>query len=88
MATRKAQKVEKPVEDKEQTMAPTEEPKVTMADIANALNMIDLAVERGAFRGKEITTVGATRDNLDRFVTHQAELQRKAEESSGDSTAE
>lgn len=84
MTTRKEQQLDKSVEDKELK----EEPKVTMADIANALNMIDLAVERGAFRGKEITTVGATRDNLDRFVTHQAELQRKAEESSDASSGE
>ena len=64
----------------EQVQAPTEEPKVTMADIANALRIIDTAFERGAFRGKEATTVGATRDNLERFVLHHEELQRQQEE--------
>lgn len=61
----------------------TEEPKVTMADIAAALRIIDAAVERGAFKGKEITTVGATRDNLDRFVSYHEELQREQEEAEG-----
>ena len=84
MSTRKVKKaetVEQAVDQVESPVeAPQEEPKVTMADIANALRIIDTAFERGAFRGKEATTVGATRDNLERFVAHHQELQRQEEE--------
>lgn len=80
MATRKVKKAETVEQAVDQVEAPQEEPKVTMADIANALRIIDTAFERGAFRGKEATTVGATRDNLERFVAHHQELQRQEEE--------
>lgn len=81
MATRKVKKAETVEQQVEETaQQPKEEPKVTMADIANALRIIDTAFERGAFRGKEASTVGATRDNLERFVAHHEELQRQQEE--------
>ena len=80
MTTRKVKKAETVEQAVDQVEAPQEEPKVTMADIANALRIIDTAFERGAFRGKEATTVGATRDNLERFVAHHQELQRQEEE--------
>ena len=80
MTTRKVKKTETVEQAVDQVEAPQEEPKVTMADIANALRIIDTAFERGAFRGKEATTVGATRDNLERFVAHHQELQRQEEE--------
>lgn len=85
MATRKDKKeqVQQTVADETQGTA---EPKVTMADIANALRIIDSAIERGSFRGKEISTVGATRDNLDRFVSYHEELQREQEEKEAAST--
>lgn len=83
--TKKAETAEQQVEQQQ----PQEEPKVTMADIANALRIIDTAFERGAFRGKEASTVGATRDNLERFVSHHEELQRQQEEQQEkESTAE
>lgn len=82
MAARKTKKAETVEQQVEETQ-PQEEPKVTMADIANSLRIIDTAFERGAFRGKEATTVGATRDNLERFVAHHEELQRQQEEQDG-----
>lgn len=57
-----------------------EVPKITMADVANSLRIIDSAIERGAFRGKEVSTVGATRDKLEEFITYQEEQQKAAEE--------
>lgn len=48
--------------------AQQEQPQVTIADLAMAVRVIDLAVERGGFRGPEVSTVGAVRDRLARFV--------------------
>ena len=45
---------------------------VTMNDIALAVRIIDLAAERGAFKGVDMTTVGACRDRLATFVTSNA----------------
>jgi hypothetical protein len=45
---------------------------VTMNDIALAVRIIDLAAERGAFKGVDMTTVGTCRDRLAAFVTANA----------------
>ena len=41
---------------------------ITMNDLAVAVRLIDTAVERGGFRGPEITTVGTVRERLVRFI--------------------
>lgn len=41
---------------------------ITVNDLTVAVKVIDLAVERGGFRGAEISIVGALRDRLVRFV--------------------
>lgn len=43
-------------------------PTVTMQDLAMAVRVIDLAVERGAYKGNEASTVGLVRDRISRFV--------------------
>jgi hypothetical protein len=45
-----------------------EQPQVTIADLTMAVRVIDLATERGGFRGPELSTVGAVRDRIARFV--------------------
>lgn len=57
----------------EQTQAAPQAPEasVTIADLAMAVRVIDLAVERGGFRGNEASTVGTVRDRLARFVDAQ-----------------
>lgn len=52
--------------------APQVDTGVTMNDIALAVRIIDLAAERGAFKGVDMTTVGACRDRLATFVTSNA----------------
>lgn len=52
--------------------APQVDTGVTMNDIALAVRIIDLAAERGAFKGVDMTTVGACRDRLATFVTTNA----------------
>ena len=59
---------------------PTQELSVT--DLAVIKNIIDLACERGAFRGPELKTVGEVYDKLTTFlawVVAQAETQSQGE---------
>jgi hypothetical protein len=56
--------------------AQQEQPQVTIADLAMAVRVIDLAVERGGFRGPETSTVGTVRDRLARFVEAQQAAQQ------------
>lgn len=46
----------------------TEAPQVTLVDLQNALRIIDVAAERGAFKGGELTSVGSVRDKLAAFL--------------------
>jgi len=59
----------------EQTTEATEEtqevPQVglSLQDIANALQIIDIAVSRGAIRGEEASSIGMVRDRLATFLS-------------------
>lgn len=66
----------------EQTTTTTEEPQtvgVSLNDIALAVRIIDLAAERGAFKGVDMTAVGTCRDRLAAFVTANAPKAETAE---------
>ena len=52
---------------------------VTMNDIALAVRIIDLAAERGAFKGVDMSAVGTCRDRLAAFVTANAPKEAPAE---------
>lgn len=52
---------------------------ITIADLDTIKNIIDLACTRGAFRGAEISQVGAVYDKLTAFLTAVIE-QAKANE--------
>lgn len=51
----------------EQTTSP--EP-ITYQDLGLLMQIIELATQRGAFRGAELSQVGAIFDKLEAFVTH------------------
>ena len=51
----------------EQTTA-TELPAFSLQDLENAVKVIDAACTRGAFRGEEMSSVGAVRDKLVAFL--------------------
>jgi len=58
---------------------------ITVADLDTIKNIIDLACTRGAFRGGEISQVGAVYDKLNAFLTQvveQAKAQANAEQPS------
>jgi len=54
---------------------------ITIADLDTIKNIIDLACTRGAFRGAEISQVGAVYDKLTAFLEAVIE-QAKAQEAS------
>jgi len=52
---------------------------LTVNDIAAALQVIDIVTARGAFRGDELSQVGALRDKLAAFVKASQEAQSSEE---------
>lgn len=62
----------------EQVQNPTQQqeaPGVTLQDLAMAVRIIDLAVERGGFKGNEASTVGVCRDRIAAFLQSQQPAQ-------------
>ena len=53
---------------------------ITIADLDTLRNIVDLACTRGAFRGAELTQVGAIYDKLTQFLTAVIEAARAQEE--------
>ena len=64
---------------------------ITIADLDTIKNIIDLACTRGAFRGGEISQVGAVYDKLTVFleaVIAQAQAQEAANAKAGETQGE
>ena len=64
---------------------------ITIADLDTIKNIIDLACTRGAFRGAEISQVGAVYDKLTVFleaVIAQAKAQEAANAEAGETQGE
>lgn len=58
-----------------------EDVKLDLQDLAGAVRIIDIAVERGAIKGEEASAVGRIRDNLVTFVrAHVPPAPEQAEE--------
>ncbi len=60
---------------------------LTINDIAATVQLIDIVTSRGAFRGDELTQVGALRDRFAAFVKASQES-AEAEQNSVDSEAQ
>lgn len=54
---------------------------ISLADLQTLLQIVDLGAERGAFKGSELSQVGATRDKLNAFLVSVAAAQEAAKES-------
>jgi uncharacterized protein YggE len=68
-----------------------ENTQITIADLDTIKNIIDLACTRGAFRGGEISQVGAVYDKLTIFleaVIAQAQAQEAATAEAGETQGE
>lgn len=61
----------------------SEAPRITVQDIAQARQIIDIAVKRGAFEGNEISAVGAQRDRLAQFEDYHRKQQEEQEAAEG-----
>tara|TARA_Y100000015_G_scaffold16107_1_gene15458 strand:- start:158 stop:445 length:288 start_codon:yes stop_codon:yes gene_type:complete len=68
--------------------APAEAPRVTVNDLVNVYNIIDLASKRGAFQAAELSSVGAVANKVKAFVDHVQEQQKAAADAAGEQPAE
>jgi hypothetical protein len=80
-----AKKKEEVVEEVSQTEAP-EDTSISLNDLQVLANIVDLATQRGAFRGNELTQVGQVFDKLSTFLTQVAAAQ--AEQTGEEGTEE
>lgn len=60
--------------------APAAPESVNLSDLGTLLQIVDLATQRGAFRGSELTQVGAVFDKLNAFLSYVQEQQQAAAE--------
>ena len=56
---------------------PPEQAGITLNDIANVVRIIDVASQRGAFRGPELSQVGTVHDRLMKFLEANQPNQQK-----------
>ena len=62
---------------------------IGLADLQILAQIVDLSTQRGAFRGNELTQVGAVYDKLTTFLNYVAEANAKKEAEQGaEATAE
>jgi len=53
-------------------------PELGMQDIAITVQLLHLAIKRGAYEPQELATVGITYEKLNTFMQHQAQIQQAA----------
>jgi hypothetical protein len=63
-------------------------PSVTVNDLVNIYNIIDLASKRGAFQANELSSVGAVANKVKEFVDHVQAAQKAAADAEGGENAE
>jgi len=63
-------------------------PSVSVNDLVNVYNIIDLASKRGAFQANELAAVGAVANKVKEFVDHVQAAQEAAAKEEGEGTAE
>ena len=68
--------VAEPIESATETEAPAQEDtSISLNDLQVLANIVDLATQRGAFRGNELSQVGAVFDKLSAFLAQVAAAQ-------------
>ena len=89
MANEEVTNVEEQVEEQAIPEAGQDVPEsISLVDLQTLLQIVDLASQRGAFRGAEMTQVGAIFDKLNAFLSYvaaQQEANAEANEEEGDS---
>ena len=61
---------------------------IGLNDLQLLAQIVDLATQRGAFRGNELSQVGGVYDKLSNFLGYVAEQQAQAQEADGEASAE
>jgi hypothetical protein len=76
--------------EKTETAAPEQAPapSVSVNDLVNIYNIIDLASKRGAFQANELASVGAVANKVKEFVDHVQAAQKAAADAEGGAQAE
>ena len=75
------QKVKEMSEQTQETTQDSNVPEsISLQDLQVLLQIVDLASSRGAFRGAELTQVGAIFDKLNAFLSFIAEQQKTRDE--------
>lgn len=83
------QKVKEMTEQTQETAQDSNVPEsISLQDLQVLLQIVDLASSRGAFRGAELTQVGAIFDKLSAFLSFIGEQQRAKAESEATLEAE
>ena len=74
----------------QETVAPEQaaQPSVTVNDLVNIYNIIDLASKRGAFQANELSSVGAVANKVKTFVDHVQAAQQAAADAEGGAEAD
>ncbi len=89
MANEKVTNVEEQVDEQAIPEAGQDVPEsISLVDLQTLLQIVDLASQRGAFRGAEMTQVGAIFDKLNAFLSYvaaQQEANAEANAEEGDS---
>ena len=66
----------------------SEQTSVTVNDLVNIYNIIDLASKRGAFQAAELSSVGAIANKVKAFVDHVQAQQKAAADAAGEAAGE
>lgn len=86
--TKTEKSVDQPIEDAEvvsETKANDVPPSLDLNDLALALNLVNVAIKRGAYERSELRNVLDVTDKLEAFLQFQAKTQAAAKEQKGDS---
>ena len=90
MASNAKKKKEQPAMAEEQVASEEQATpeSVNLSDLGTLLQIVDLATQRGAFRGAELSQVGAVFDKLNAFLSYVQEQQAAQEEAAEQENAE
>jgi hypothetical protein len=79
----KEKNIDPQVEDAEVVQAPAS-PGLDLNDLALALNLVNVAIKRGAYERSELRNVLDVTDKLDVFLQYQANAQKAAQAGKGE----
>jgi len=66
--------------ENQQTQVPT----LDLQDLAKVLNLLNIAIKRGAYEPNELANVGTTYSKLEAFLKYQAQVQAAQKEKEGE----